>query len=1180
MSELKQTSPQQIENQLQVVNLERHLSGQSVLPAEVLDPNHASHAEYAGSLRALRESEAAFLAKHPSAPFGRAADGETGEVDLHEDFSPLGWAAIEALDPAGDWDPPVLSIDERKRAVQSVAGLLETADRLIDNNERKVIKSLPTFAKIWGEEKLDAFVDHLSESRPMVVLSSLPTFVEFLGPDKAKSFAGTAADAALADPNENIYDVSALTGEATKGFLNPDQQQKLAMKALQYGPNYASHGGQSVVRELQEGGFVTEQQVASGLVDTIRTADSEGLAAAKDYEKLLERTGKLGEFKSTLKASFEAGTTDLFRLRFATILPGPERAALAEGIVASRSGEVFRYGSTTQTVIDLLGEQKVLAIFDSCYQDMPADTAIEFVLGDLAGSLSPEAKQTYIEHSIEVSPELALRKADALLGALEKSQVEPLVKDAASRINDVSSYGIFTSIDTWLPMISSDPTEQTNAVTSLLERVESLDFLHDYKNNQLFRSVMPLDQLKGIVEDKLFQTNYIVDMDRVKDVVGAETFGTWMLKAADITPMLFMSMADEAPGVLDKEVMKDALRKVAADEVGVLQYGNVLKLVFDESEMTDVLDKIMASHPLEFTAHIPDLFKRRVLSKETRDSYYNRMLVINPAAVYTLGNKQWGEKAVTAMRERADTEGYMPEWFNRFFKKFDKSNENGRTILMQEAVGLYANLADISAQAPELLDKVAELSKQPHQQFEIVAKLGFLVRHNAKGQTLDPEHISSLESLDGLTFSRLERMLGVPLDVEARTRLEQVFGPFVTYLDGHADSEPHVALLASIAQHGDIDAFRNFRFGERNDESLAQLKEKGLLPTNLTLEQYKEWSSDMVMTSHESVKASAQDVADALHKITLNNLAFFDFDTDVQELSPSDVSQLGRNVGELGKRLGQLHRELRTSDDAAKPEIEDMIGEIEDEKIHAETMLALHALLTIDVEGVLAGGVLKGDKVSQTFDSLFNKITAASDQQDVPQELVLAAEHMRSLLGTFRETTEEARELTVEDTIDLKTTLKVGDEPVGTCQNYATGQYRECLLGYTDPNTKIIAVRHGGSTIARSVMRLLEDEQGNPALHVETIYSQNASSLIPEKIFNLALSKAEKMGVPVFVSESSQGAGGGAVKAAAVNGITQTLSKTELAARGVRAPFVYVDSAYGRQDGAYKISKLATLSRA
>ncbi|MFA5021325.1 MAG: hypothetical protein WC517_04700, partial [Patescibacteria group bacterium] len=100
----------------------------------------------------------------------------------------------------------------------------------------------------------------------------------------------------------------------------------------------------------------------------------------------------------------------------------------------------------------------------------------------------------------------------------------------------------------------------------------------------------------------------------------------------------------------------------------------------------------------------------------------------------------------------------------------------------------------------------------------------------------------------------------------------------------------------------------------------------------------------------------------------------------------------------------------------------------------------------------------------------------------------------------------------------------IGEEPVPSCQSYDSGgENSHGLLSYLlDPNVKIIQVyNEEGKIIARSILRLLADENNEPQLFLERVYSLNAHHKINEAILELARRKARAMGVGLFSVDST-----------------------------------------------------------
>ena len=214
------------------------------------------------------------------------------------------------------------------------------------------------------------------------------------------------------------------------------------------------------------------------------------------------------------------------------------------------------------------------------------------------------------------------------------------------------------------------------------------------------------------------------------------------------------------------------------------------------------------------------------------------------------------------------------------------------------------------------------------------------------------------------------------------------------------------------------------------------------------------------------------------------------------------------------------------------------------------------------------------------YEKLIKRANDLLTKRKSPEKALLALENIQQVIDDYSEENDEIKDLVAEETIDLETTLEIGVKPVGTCQHYVTGELNESLIGYTDPNTKIITVSSGDVIIARTIFRLLENDQGDPAFHIETIYSSTANPIISDLIYSLGIEKAKRMGgIPVYVSTKSQNAEGNNQEPEASADIILNRTNDRLRSRSIRAESVYVDSISGPAYGNYTMSNLLRLSQ-
>ena len=84
----------------------------------------------------------------------------------------------------------------------------------------------------------------------------------------------------------------------------------------------------------------------------------------------------------------------------------------------------------------------------------------------------------------------------------------------------------------------------------------------------------------------------------------------------------------------------------------------------------------------------------------------------------------------------------------------------------------------------------------------------------------------------------------------------------------------------------------------------------------------------------------------------------------------------------------------------------------------------------------------------------------------------------------------EYKQFAAYETYSFNDTMLLGVKPTTTCMNYASGQYRYCLLANFDSNKKIIFVRKNGIIVARALVRLTK------SLSADEILSSNKVSFL------------------------------------------------------------------------------------
>lgn len=190
------------------------------------------------------------------------------------------------------------------------------------------------------------------------------------------------------------------------------------------------------------------------------------------------------------------------------------------------------------------------------------------------------------------------------------------------------------------------------------------------------------------------------------------------------------------------------------------------------------------------------------------------------------------------------------------------------------------------------------------------------------------------------------------------------------------------------------------------------------------------------------------------------------------------------------------------------------------------------------------------------------KLDSCPFKEDVEEQLDLLSKEASTLL-------EEVEVVDTDDYLDL---LLCGTEVAGSCQNVnGSAGSNKGLLGYIlDGKNRLIAVKNKeGKILARAKVSVLLDDEHNPVLYLEKLYTQGKfinQSL--NAIFNMAFAKAQSLDIPLAAHNQSD-----YCTLAEVH--TQAFGK-ELLSHGGGVSYEYSDAVFHlADDGMYNIPSFA-----
>lgn len=574
----------------------------------------------------------------------------------------------------------------------------------------------------------------------------------------------------------------------------------------------------------------------------------------------------------------------------------------------------------------------------------------------------------------------------------------------------------------------------------------------------------------------------------------------------------------------------------------------------------------------------------------------------NPATLQGLGTEVSGGSIVALGSSDQERMSFAPKTLRDFYKQISTAvpMEEQKSLLI-ETHNIYRAIALIKSGGLEAafrkIQEGKDLSPTAEKELVAIFYCFALLKEASPGQFAGLETLGATpEESKQILFSQFAGLLGLERQFTPQ-EVSQFFGtmetpvPFMIYLLQHRNSEPHKKLLTEIFESITSGKFSEWKFGPLTPEAFDMLKEAKLLPEKLTIEQYALWRADGQTTLFESLATDTETTANAVKKFLEGNLNHLEIEEVMDRLTQAYPDQdpesaLQQDLGSLGQRLAVTNRELSGLRKQADSANEGRIAELEQEKVRLEDgrrilirARKIFRLAGLQPDEVASGYFLEGKDRKQRGDSIAKVLGELKESS--AQENGFIYDGIKDMLDSLRTASDEKQNLVATDSSDPKVWIEIGEKPVTSCQSYDGGGFNECLLAYTDPDTKFLILRNQrGKIIARSVFRLLETGDGDPALHIERIYSSTTSKGVIRSMFARAYQKAEELGVPLYMSGESQDEGGVEKPAPVAEGYRATAVQESLFSRASRAPKAYVDSAGGVQtDGKFELKNLMEIRK-
>jgi len=382
------------------------------------------------------------------------------------------------------------------------------------------------------------------------------------------------------------------------------------------------------------------------------------------------------------------------------------------------------------------------------------------------------------------------------------------------------------------------------------------------------------------------------------------------------------------------------------------------------------------------------------------------------------------------------------------------------------------------------------------------------------------------------------------------------------------------------------------------NNAFAALKKQKLIPEKLTLEQYNAWlvtkkddfealldvsQDDLQRTARAALEQAVADEHIAKEDMHLD----FEKNRNALNMLMLPIMDINREISALKKEYKGLKKKRKTimKNPAIPADVKNRFYELQNQvKTHTEehrqridelkawlyiSTLRRITMAELEQQGIKIGKTLvKFRELFGTGDKpgIFERVFAEKNPDFYADLRRMYTQLMDAYTTTFSGARVSKSKLDITDKVRLQTHIRIGSEPVESCQHFdGNGSLNEGLLSYsTDPNIRIIQIYdENGNIMTRSILRLMEDEKGQPHLFLERVYSKSNHSSIIDAVTNFAARKAKAMGIKLWTANITADA-------------KYDDQPTTLYSRGSRSAAVYTDAGGGlAKNGEYQIHALA-----
>jgi hypothetical protein len=1100
----------------------------------------------------------------------------------------------------GEYSQRIFTDTQIIEAAKTEEGFVDMLHDSVDLAPGKLFNILSELELILPRDRFISLVDVTLDKKPLLVGIYHKRLAKIYGEKFPEMFSA----AAIKNPS-GIYIQTLVKDETLRKSLGEEEVKNIVELCGNRDPEFLADAGS----DLWESGLLGKKSLQSIVVTHLENMPS--YKKASTIRAVWEHLDEEGREKCRTMMQKEFNENSFYRFSslndYKTILDEEEINKKARFLLLERKDHL-RISNTLDQVQEYLTPEEfqkwLRDVVFSKHTHINFDNAIqeEIMKNDW---LSEEEKTTFVQKLIEEDPRSVFHSPHIFLKDKSKEEQGKMLAELAYELP--ISEGL-SQLSEWLPHVADTKEAQRDVLMQYCLRDGNISFLRGYTSKQspsddvqLFRSLLSKEDVLDLLNKKaeIVPEDVFGTLPSIRNLLGNDTeLKAFIEKIRGTSQHEFLSHLDKVAYLYEPE----ELLKIVEDSLPTIRLTGV---IFDHVEVwgpkvgrdkvIEIFEKhkeylsLMPSLLGKFTTVIPDL-KIQDLFEIMRES--------NPAAVLYFANpanenSEYRTAGITIkpeeMREEAlanqELMAFAPKLFQEFWSTVDiHSDMKDERIKIQVKKAAFAYLHSMTIRRNGLEEKHKEIIEKCRSSADEEQVMTMLISYiNLKSTGLsvgENESVwTSKDDIEKALFRSVEQVFGQEqregsADMKKFMEMMKTPGPFVSYLSQYHRFPLHKQILNDMFVSIARGRYEEWKYGQEND--FESFKEKKWIPEHLSKDQYAVWRADDKTSLFESLQSSASDVAKEIRKILADNAEHLQvqaFEEGVGDPASiinevkEELRLLGAELAALGKQVSLLKREGR-AEGADMEELLEKKKNIEEMRAKLVKNRDAVRLSILTPEEVTSGYLMEGGKKIQSIDKFIRSL-----RDSIPSEGYFVMDRIALSLTNLKSSGAEKEDVVCEDTGNPKITLEIGANPVDSCQHYESGSHNDCLLGYTEPNTKVLIVRNNkGNIIARSILRLLEDQKGEVSLQVERVYSTTASSGARKAIFEHAMKKAELLGVDLR---------GDSDDIAPEIGFAPKEERPEaLMSSGARAPKVYVDSAGGSKSwGRYRINDAAVIIR-